>query len=40
MNDFTILHLSDLHIDATGEVLSILLENPANISVSEMVFKV
>lgn len=27
MNDFTILHLSDLHINQKGERLSILMEN-------------
>ena len=27
MNDFTILHLSDLHINQKGERLSLLMEN-------------
>lgn len=27
MNDFTILHLSDLHINQIGERLSLLMEN-------------
>ncbi len=38
MNDFTILHLSDLHINTAGKALSLLLENLLKDIESEMKF--
>lgn len=38
MNDFTILHLSDLHINSTGKKLSLLMENLLKDIESEMRF--
>lgn len=38
MNDFTVLHLSDLHIDLPGKQLSILMENLLNDIEKEMRF--